>query len=508
MRFTAGHRFSRFTGGGLKNTGQNCNMLQNMMNTERHPLLLLPPSRNLTVKMTDGRFVIHEIPEWLAGYLGHTAAELQEKPVDKILEPVLPGIVELIERTHDATAMSGFRVALKDTRGNVHQLLLDSVIRPGPGNEELTSILLQEVSATPPAMIEEASFCGLIGVSDAMQQVFNKVRMYAMSDAAVLVTGETGAGKEGIAAAVHQMSRRARGPFVTMNCSAITDTLFESELFGHEKGSFTGAIKSHRGRFERASGGTLFLDEIGDLPQLSQAKLLRVLETSQIERVGSENPIKVDVRIIAATNRNLEKASLENVFRSDLFYRINALQIRIPPLRQRSEDLELLIQHFIRQFNQKYGRNVACLTREAVQLLKQYQWPGNVRELRNLMERLFAENQTDVIGLRALKEWYEERMNAARYAGTTGYTEVAITPDRQPIALGMPDDNAVAGNGGIRVPQPVNGERKFSAEELRHAYRLAGGNITKASEFLGIHKATFYRALKNLNLQREDLEKI
>ncbi len=479
-----------------------------MINAEKQPLLLLPPGRNLLVKTDGTRVVIHEIPDWLAGYLGYQASELIGKSVEKTLEPALPGISELISRTHETASMSGFRVALKDTRGNTHQLLLDAVSRTGPDDEELTSILLQEVTATPPALVEEATFCGLIGASESMQQVFNKVRMYALSDAAVLVTGETGAGKEGVAAAVHKLSRRSNGPFVTMNCSAITDTLFESELFGHEKGSFTGAIKSHRGRFERANGGTLFLDEVGDLPAVSQAKLLRVLETSQIERVGSETPVKVDVRIIAATNRNLEKASMENSFRPDLFYRINALQIRIPPLRQRTTDIELLIQFFIRHFNRKYGRQVVCLTREALQLLQQYQWPGNVRELRNLMERLFAENQTEVIGLRALKEWYEERMNAARYAGTSAYTEVAIPPDRHAIALGMAEKaGGITGASSEKFSAASGNDRRITEEELRNAYGLAGGNITRASEILGIHKATFYRTLKTLNLQREDLEK-
>ncbi len=468
-----------------------------MINAERQPLLLLPPGRNLLVKKDGGNHVIHEIPDWLASYLGSRADDLVGKAADQVLEPAMPGIGELINQAGISSHLSGFRVSLRDSQGQTHQLLLDAISRHGPQNEEFTSILLQEVAATPPALMENATFCGLIGISEPMQQVFNKIRMYALSDAAVLVTGETGAGKEGVAAAVHQLSSRSAGPFVTMNCSAITDTLFESELFGHEKGSFTGAIKSHRGRFERANGGTLFLDEVGDLPPLSQAKLLRVLETSQIERVGSETPIKVDVRVIAATNRNLEKASQENSFRPDLFFRINALQIRIPPLRQRSDDIELLIQHFIRLFNGKYNRKVVCLTREAMQLLKQYQWPGNVRELRNLMERLFAENQTDVIGLRALKEWYEERMNAARYSGNVSYTDVAITPDRHPIPLGMADENSRPANSS---------DRRLSEEDLRSAYNRAGGNITRAAEFLGIHKATFYRALKNLNLERQDLE--
>jgi len=454
------------------------------MNIDNKQMLLLPPGRNLRVRPTDKGLVITEFPDWLADYLATSSDQLIGNTVERTIEKKLPGISELIRQTQEnSSGFKGMKVTLTDKQGRAHQLLLDSIKDVSAADS--VRIIFQEISSDLPARLENSTFCGLVGASEGMQKVFNKIRMYASSDAAVLVTGDTGAGKEGVAAAIHKMSRRSKGPFVTMNCSAITDTLFESELFGHEKGSFTGAIKSHRGRFERADGGTLFLDEIGDLPSVSQAKLLRVLETSQIERVGSETPVKVNVRIVAATNHNLEKKSLDNSFRSDLFYRINALQIHIPPLNQRTDDIELLIQHFIKLLNERYNRNVCCLTREAIQLLKQYQWPGNIRELRNLMERLFAENQTDVIGLRSLREWYEERMNAAQHSGKEEYRDVTILPDRQAIPLGM--------------------EGRISEEELRKAYRMAAGNITRASEILGVHKATFYRTLKNLNLERSDL---
>jgi sigma-54 specific flagellar transcriptional regulator A len=353
----------------------------------------------------------------------------------------------------------------------------------------------------PPTIHGKSEFFDMVGVSEKMRQVFKKVAMYAPSDAPVLITGETGAGKEGIASSIHKLSRRANGPFITMNCSAITDTLFESELFGHEKGSFTGAIKSHKGRFERANGGTLFLDELGDLPPLSQAKLLRALETSTIERVGSETPIKVDVRVIAATNHNLEKESLNGAFRSDLFYRLSALHIHVPPLRERIEDIEPLIQHFIELLNKKYNRNVACLTKEAIHLLSQYRWPGNVRELRNLIERLFAENQTDVIGLRSLTDWFQERQIAAQYAKDQEYREVIIPPNRQPILLGHSnqntDDNSI-------ITMPSKG-KNITKKKLIDAFKLTGGNITEASRILGIHKATFYRTMHSLGITREDL---
>jgi transcriptional regulator with PAS, ATPase and Fis domain len=343
----------------------------------------------------------------------------------------------------------------------------------------------------PPKPLRGDTFMGLVGVSESMQRVFEKVRLYALSEAPVLILGETGAGKEGIASAIHCLSKRANGPFVTMNCSAITDSLFETELFGHEKGAFTGAARAHKGRFERANRGSLFLDELGDLSGLSQAKLLRALETSQIERVGGESVVKVDVRVVAATNHNLEKRAHDGDFRADLFYRLNALQIVVPPLRERVEDIEPLIWHFIEVLNEKYGRKVNCLTKDAVQLLKQYQWPGNVRELRNLMERLFAETMTEVIGLRSLKEWYEERVavaqQVAQRAATPSYRDVVIPPDRSAIVLGD--------------KEPA----EMTLESMKLAFAAAGGNITKASQRLGVHKTTFYRAMKGFGVSRADL---
>jgi transcriptional regulator with GAF, ATPase, and Fis domain len=470
----------------------------------RQPLLLTQ-SRTLTVTDRGDAFYVKEFPVWLAQSQGKQPEDFNGLPFDAELEAMIPGLRELLQRTRDSgQAVKGFKTGFVDLAGNKHQLLLDTMIVTSDKGERQISVIIQEmpleyVAAEVPS---SSYFCGLIGRSEAMQNVFNKIRMYAVSDAPVLITGETGAGKEGVAAALHQMSKRSNRPFVTMNCSAITETLFESELFGHEKGSFTGAIKTHRGRFERADGGTLFLDEIGDLPLASQAKLLRVLETSQIEKVGAEKPVKVNVRILAATNHDLELNSFSKSFRADLFYRINALQIRIPPLRQRPEDIEPLIGHFIRLLNQRYERNVVCLTREALHLLKQYQWPGNVRELRNLMERLFAENQTDVIGLRALKEWYEERQSvASRSTPSADFREVTVLPYREAIPLGMNHFEREKA-----IPAEFSNNQNIGEEELRRAYQQADGNITRASEILGIHKATFYRHLKSLNLSREDLD--
>lgn len=456
--------------------------------------LLLPISRSLIVEYSAVDLLVREIPEWLARFLGKSSDEFVGLSVYKALEEFIPGLSELIRMTVEQNkTISGFKAFVSDVNGHKQHLLLDSFVKSGNTINGFVSVAIQQIDAL--SIPEDASFFGLIGRSVIMQKVFNKIRMYAASEAPVLVTGETGSGKEGVATAIHQISNRSNGPFITMNCSVITDTLFESELFGHEKGSFTGAINSHRGRFERADGGTLFLDEIGDLQAVSQAKLLRALETSKIERVGSEKSIKVNVRIVVATNHNLEKNSQNNLFRPDLLYRVNALHIIIPPLRERSEDIELLIQHFIKTLNKKYNRQICCLTREAIQLLKQYQWPGNVRELKNLMERLFAENQTDAIGLRSLREWYDERMNAAKYANDRQYRDVTILPWQKAISLGLPTNTEVHAV-----------EKKLDLEMLKQAYQKTNGNITKASELLGIHKATFYRALKSLKLHRNDLK--
>ena len=222
-------------------------------------------------------------PEWLADYIGEEPSEIRNKSLEELLEKYIPGVHELVMQVVlTESPVKGFKSKLIDLNGDSHALLLDAAIMPGSTTEKIVAIYFQEL---PPSKsdLEKYTFFGLVGASAKMQRVFNKIRMYAVSDAPVLITGETGAGKEGVASAIHELSKRDQGPFITMNCSAITDTLFESELFGHEKGSFTGAIKSHKGRFERANNGTLFLDELGDLPLLSQAKLLRVLETSTIE---------------------------------------------------------------------------------------------------------------------------------------------------------------------------------------------------------------------------------
>lgn len=240
-------------------------------------------------------------------------------------------------------------------------------------------------------------FQSLIGESRAMHEIYNLIEMVASSDATVLLMGESGTGKELVAKAIHQKSGRSTGPFVSVNCGALPENLLESELFGYERGAFTGAMHTKVGRFELADGGTLFLDEVGELSLKSQVDFLRVLETKEFRRLGGTKLIKVDTRIIAATNRNLAEAVTAERFREDLYYRLNVVPIQLPPLRDRADDVALLAEQFLDEFTRQHHRNPKELSREAMRLLRLYAWPGNIRQLRNVIERCVVTVREDLI---------------------------------------------------------------------------------------------------------------
>ncbi len=241
------------------------------------------------------------------------------------------------------------------------------------------------------------SFGNIIGKSKGMREIYKMIRQIANSKSTVLIMGESGTGKELISRAIHYNSNRKNFPFITINCAAIPETLIESELFGHEKGAFTDAIRTKKGLFEEADGGTLFLDEIGELSLTTQAKILRFLEEKEFNRVGGSKMIKVDVRLITATNKDLTQLIKRGEFREDLYYRINVVPILIPPLRERREDIPLLVDHFIKKFNEENNKNVKGVQPEALELMMNYEWPGNVRELENLMERVIALTSNEYI---------------------------------------------------------------------------------------------------------------
>lgn len=236
-------------------------------------------------------------------------------------------------------------------------------------------------------MLSDYKFENIIGRSTVMQQIFSILETVAPSDATILVRGETGTGKELIAAAIHNISPRKNGPFIKLNCAAISETLLESELFGHEKGAFTDAKEMRKGRFELADGGTLFLDEIGDITPALQVKLLRILQEKEFERVGGTKTIKTNVRLVAATNRNLEEMVKKGEFREDLFYRLNVIPINLPPLRDRYEDIQLLIEHYLKKYMREHHKEM-YFSKAALEILLEYPWPGNIRELQNTMERI------------------------------------------------------------------------------------------------------------------------
>src|SRR3954452_17869293 len=237
----------------------------------------------------------------------------------------------------------------------------------------------------------------LVGRCPAMQEVYKAIGRVAPQEVTVLILGESGTGKELIARAIYHYSDRAKGPFLAINCAAIPETLLESELFGHEKGAFTGADRKRIGKFEQASGGTLFLDEIGDMTPLTQTKILRVLQGQEFERVGGNEPIKADVRVIAATNRDLEKMIAEGTFRGDLYYRLNVYTIKLPALRERGDDLPLLAEHFVRRFARELRKEVRGVAPESVELLRRYPWPGNVRELQSVLKQALLQTTGPVV---------------------------------------------------------------------------------------------------------------
>jgi two-component system response regulator HydG len=244
----------------------------------------------------------------------------------------------------------------------------------------------------------EERFGDLVGKSPAMQALFESIRKIAPTNSSVLILGESGTGKELVARAIHRQSPRAGGPFIRVNCSALAETLLESELFGHERGAFTGAVRERRGRFELAHGGTLFLDEISDVPASVQVKLLRVLQEKEIERVGGERTIRVDVRILSATNRDLAAEVARGAFREDLYYRLHIVPLRVPALRERPGDIELLVRHFLRTIAKETGKHVTGITDDALRQLAAYPWPGNVRELENAVERAIVLCDGETLG--------------------------------------------------------------------------------------------------------------
>ena len=372
-------------------------------------------------------------------------------------------------------------------------------------NALTVSALVEELTT----LKQEVGRFEMVGSSPAMQRVYGLIQRAAPSEGRVLITGENGSGKELIARAIHVHSRRKAGPFVKLNCAAVPHELIESELFGHEKGAFTGAVTARRGKFELADDGTLFLDEVGDMPAAMQAKVLRVLQEGELERVGGTETIKVDVRVLAATNRNLEKEITAGRFREDLYFRLNVVQLHSPPLRERREDLKLLIDTFLLDACRQNGRRGLKLSGEALARLEAYDYPGNVRELRNLVERLAILCEGAVV---------------------TGAEAEALLPRRRVVSLALGDEGPIPttdktpalGDASLpptspanKIPESAKPVTRFQSEKsfrdqvdeaerdiILGALAFTRDNATEAARLLDLERGHFYKKMKSLGLKR------
>jgi len=357
-----------------------------------------------------------------------------------------------------------------------------------------TSLNLAELRATVAKAVEKGRLGGdlpvsrrpsgelygiesIIGRSAPMRRVLRLIRAVAPTTATVLVVGESGTGKELVAQAIHQNSPRRNKPFVTLNCAALSEGILESELFGHEKGSFTGALSSRKGRFEYADGGTLFLDEVADMPPSTQVKLLRVLEYGQLFRIGSNEPVKVDVRLVAATNKELELEVPEGRFREDLYYRLKVVTLYLPPLRERVEDIPPLVDAFTDEFSRAHGKPVTAVTPAARQLLYRYPWPGNVRELRNCLESMVVISDDAVLDTNDLPDYIVKR------------SELTLVSEE--ARSGAPMQPALTGTT----------LRDAEKELIRSTLDKTGGNREEAARVLGIGERTLYRKINEYGLR-------
>ena len=374
--------------------------------------------------------------------------------------------------------ISGFG-SLETAVEAVQEGAFDYISKPFNVNEVISTArrALKGRNAGEPAaalLREYSEASGLIGHSPKMIDLYKEIALVSRSRSTVLITGESGTGKELVARALHRNSPRATGPFVAINCGAITETLLESELFGHAKGSFTGAIAEKRGLFEEANGGTIFLDEIGETSLAVQVKLLRVLQESEVRRVGSVKSVSVDVRVLAATNRDLEREVREGRFREDLYYRLTVVTLRVPPLRERADDLPLLAAHALRNARES-GARATTVSAEALELLNRYEWPGNVRELENTIA------------------------HAALYA-----RGAVITPDDLPDRIRSqeraPEKTPRASDMIADLPSLDQLEKRY----LIHVLQSVGGSRTRAAEVLGIDRRTLYRMAERFGVNLKD----
>ena len=386
----------------------------------------------------------------------------------KEIKKISPGVPVLI-----MTAFASIETAVEAVKSGAYDYItkpLDTEkLKRSIAAELEHSDLRHEVAVLKDRLGDRFDLSNIIGKSRKMKDVFEILAMAAPSDATVLIQGESGTGKELIANAIHQNSPRAGNPFIKVNCAALPESLLESELFGHERGAFTGAVNMRKGRFELANGGSIFLDEISEMSSAMQARLLRVLQEKEFERVGGMKTIEVDVRVISATNRDLESEVKEGRFREDLFYRLNVISIPIPPLRERKEDIPLLAEHFLSVYSEKNRRQLRGFLPKTLDLFMRYDWPGNVRELENVIERSVIMSRGDHISLDDLPRNIQE------------------------LSADLENDNT-----GVR---PGWSMKEVERDLIIKTLEQTGGNKTKAAEILGINRKTLQNKLKEYEVE-------
>jgi two-component system, NtrC family, response regulator HydG len=466
------------------------------MQTQRPRLLVVDDDRAILTLI--GTIALAEGFDVATTVSGEDAMkQLRERPSDLVLVDLrMPGItgLDVLKALREANPrvkvvlMTGFGTI--DTAVEAVKLgAMDFLTKPFdlPRLRQLLAAVREEseqrraVLALEGDVAQRLEFCGMVGRGAAIQEVFGLIRRLAPHVRTALITGETGTGKELVARALHKLGPRSAKRFITVNCSAVVETLFESELFGHMRGAFTGATDHKAGLFELADGGTLFLDEVGELPPTVQAKLLRVLEEGEVQRVGSLEPRKVDVRLVAATNRDLRAEVAAGRFRNDLYYRLNIVEVKLPPLRDRREDIPYLTAAFIRNFSQRFNKPLVGLTPGAERMLAEARWDGNVRQLRNVIERACILAEADFVTETDLAGSMLEQMQTP--------APVGVRADAIPGTSTLP--------GG--APAPL---AEIEREHIVRTLQQVKGNKAVAARLLGISRRAFYRQLERHGLHQ------